>query len=128
MLEAQKTFYETMNANPLRGLYSLSVEATEAIANELAFLDSGATAQRPACVLEAQKTFYETMNANPLRGLYSLSVEATEAIAKVRSQIAELIGAVDERGRARANEVVFCRNTSEALNIVAKGAATRARH
>ena len=73
--------------------------------------DSGATAQRPTCVLEAQKTFYETMNANPLRGLYSLSVEATEAIAKVRSQIAELIGAVDERGRARANEVVFCRNT-----------------
>ena len=91
--------------------------------DDLAFLDSGATAQRPACVLEAQKRFYETMNANPLRGLYSLSVEATEAIAKVRAQIAELIGAVDERGRARANEVVFCRNTSEALNIVAKGFA-----
>ena len=63
------------------------------------------------------------MNANPLRGLYSLSVEATEAIARVRAQIAELLGAVDERGRARANEVVFCRNTSEALNIVAKGFA-----
>lgn len=90
---------------------------------EMAFLDSGATAQRPACVLEAQKHFYETMNANPLRGLYSLSVEATEAIAKVRAQIASLLGAVDERGRARANEVVFCRNTSEALNIVAKGFA-----
>ena len=86
----------------------------------LAFLDSGATAQRPACVLEAQASFYATMNANPLRGLYSLSVEATEAIAKVRRQIAQFIGAVDERDRARANEVVFCRNTSEALNIVAK--------
>ena len=86
----------------------------------LAFLDSGATAQRPACVLEAQANFYATMNANPLRGLYSLSVEATEAIAKVRRQIAQFIGAVDERDRPRANEVVFCRNTSEALNIVAK--------
>lgn len=104
--------------NPFKGDFPLLAQHPE-----LAFLDSGATAQRPACVLEAQKGFYETMNANPLRGLYSLSVEATEAIAKVRSQIAELIGAVDERGRARANEVVFCRNTSEALNIVAKGFA-----
>lgn len=104
--------------NPFKGDFPLLAQHPE-----LAFLDSGATAQRPACVLEAQKSFYETMNANPLRGLYSLSVEATEAIAEVRAQIAELIGAVDERGRARANEVVFCRNTSEALNIVAKGFA-----
>lgn len=104
--------------NPFKGDFPLLAQHPE-----IAFLDSGATAQRPSCVLEAQKRFYETMNANPLRGLYSLSVEATEAIARVRSQIAELIGAVDERGRARAGEVVFCRNTSEALNIVAKGFA-----
>lgn len=104
--------------NPFKGSFPLLAQR-----EDIAFLDSGATAQRPSCVLDAQKSFYETMNANPLRGLYSLSVEATEAIAKVRSQIAELLGAVDERGRARANEVVFCRNTSEALNIVAKGFA-----
>ena len=84
---------------------------------EIAFLDSAATAQRPACVLEAQKSFYETMNANPLRGLYSLSVEATEAIAAVRARIARLIGAADTR------EVVFTRNTSESLNIVAQAFA-----
>ena len=54
---------------------------------EIAFLDSAATAQRPACVLDAERDFYQRMNANPLRGLYSLSVEATEAIAKVRQQI-----------------------------------------
>ncbi|MBM6755303.1 SufS family cysteine desulfurase [Collinsella tanakaei] len=87
---------------------------------EIAFLDSGATAQRPACVLDAQRTFYETMNANPLRGLYSLSVEATEAIERVRAQIARLIGAVDDRGRALARDVVFTRNASESLNILAK--------
>ena len=104
--------------NPFKGSFPLLAQR-----EDIAFLDSGATAQRPSCVLDAQKSFYETMNANPLRGLYSLSVEATEAITKVRSQIAELLGAVDERGRARANEVVFCRNTSEALNIVAKGFA-----
>lgn len=60
---------------------------------EIAFLDSAATAQRPACVLDAERDFYQRMNANPLRGLYSLSVEATDAIAKVRQQIADLIGA-----------------------------------
>ena len=90
---------------------------------DIAFLDSGATAQRPACVLDAQRAFYETMNANPLRGLYSLSVEATEAIAKVRSQITALIGAVDDRGRAQANDIVFSRNASESLNLVAKSFA-----
>ena len=107
-----------IDINPFKGDFPLLSQHPE-----IAFLDSGATAQRPACVLEAQKRLYETMNANPLRGLYSLSVEATEAIARVRAQIAGLIGAVDERGRARANEIVFCRNASEALNIVAKGFA-----
>ena len=91
---------------------------------QIAFLDSAATAQRPACVLDAQKAFYETMNANPLRGLYSLSVEATEAIAKVRAQIAGLINApaTDKRTRA-ARDIVFTRNTSESLNLIAKSFA-----
>ncbi|MBE6469096.1 MAG: SufS family cysteine desulfurase [Coriobacteriaceae bacterium] len=83
----------------------------------IAFLDSAATAQRPAAVLEAQTRFYETMNANPLRGLYSLSVEATEAIARVRAQVARVIGAPS------ALDVVFTRNTSESLNLVAKSFA-----
>lgn len=90
---------------------------------DVAFLDSAATAQRPACVLEAQKRFYETMNANPLRGLYSLSVEATEAIAHVRAQIASLIGAVDDAGKPQASDIIFTRNTSESLNLVAKAFA-----
>ena len=62
---------------------------------ELSFLDSAATAQRPACVLDAQRRFYATMNANPLRG------------------------ALDDAGTPLASDVVFCRNTSEALNLVA---------
>lgn len=90
---------------------------------DLAFLDSAATAQRPGCVLNAQRDFYEKMNANPLRGLYSLSVEATEAIARVRTQIAKLIGAVDSAGRPDSNDIVFTRNTSESLNLVAKSFA-----
>ena len=81
---------------------------------DLAFLDSAATAQRPACVLEAQRSFYETMNANALRGLYRLSVEATQAINDARHTVASFIGA------SESQDIVFCRNTSEALNIVAK--------
>ena len=107
-----------IETNPFKAAFPLFTQHPD-----IAFLDSAATAQRPACVLEAQKHFYETMNANPLRGLYSLSVEATEAIAKVRAQIAGLIGAVDEAGKPRANEVVFTRNTSESLNIVASSFA-----
>ena len=87
---------------------------------ELAFLDSAATAQRPARVLDAERRFYETMNANPLRGLYGLSVAATAEIGRVREQVATLIGAVDENGRALACDVVFTRNTTESLNLVAK--------
>ena len=83
---------------------------------DLAFLDSAATAQRPAVVLEAQKRFYETMNANALRGLYQLSVEATEAINAARAHVARFLG-LDERKDVR--DIVFCRNTSEALNLVA---------
>ncbi len=95
---------------------------------ELAFLDSAATAQRPACVLDAERDFYTQMNANPLRGLYSLSVRATSEIAAVRKQIAELIGAVDEAGKPAADDIVFTRNTSESLNLVAKSFAPGVLH
>lgn len=98
-----------ITANPFKADFPL-LEANP----DLAFLDSAATAQRPACVLEAQRGFYETMNANALRGLYRLSVEATEAINQARQTIADFIGA------SAACDVVFCRNTSEALNMVAK--------
>lgn len=81
---------------------------------EVAFLDSAATAQRPAVVLNAQREFYETMNANPLRGLYELSYEATNAINDARKHIARFIGA----GEDNWHDIVLCRNTSEALNLI----------
>ena len=86
---------------------------------DLAFLDSAATAQRPAAVLDAERRFYETMNANPLRGLYRLSVEATASIEEARKRIASFIGALDEKGRPQADQIVFTRNASESLNLVA---------
>ena len=94
--------------NPYKGDFPLLAGKPE-----LAFLDTAATAQRPAAVLDAERRFYETMNANPLRGLYGLSVEATSAVSAARAHIARFIGA--ESG----DEIVFVRNTTEALNLVA---------
>ena len=80
--------------------------------NRFIYLDSAATAQRPASVIQAEKDFYETMNANPLRGLYELSMRATEGYEEARKTAGELIG-------AKPSETIFVRNTSEALNLVA---------
>ncbi len=77
------------------------------------YLDSAATAQRPAQVIEAQKRFYETMNANPLRGLYELSIAATDAYEEARICVRDFINAADEA------EIIFTRNATESLNLVA---------
>ena len=101
-----------IDQNPYRADFPLLAGSLE-----LVFLDSAATAQRPACVLDRQRRFYETMNANPLRGLYGLSVAATAEIAQVRGQVAALLGTDDP------DCVVFTRNASESLNLVAKSFA-----
>ncbi|MDW7977379.1 MAG: cysteine desulfurase [Candidatus Caldarchaeum sp.] len=79
----------------------------------LVYLDSTATSQKPLQVLEAVKQFYAKQNANVHRGVYGLSVEATEEYEKARRKVAELINARSPR------EIVFVRNTTEALNLVA---------
>lgn len=78
-----------------------------------AYLDNAATAQRPRCVLDAEKTFYETQNANPLRGLYPLSIAATEAVEEARVAVRDFLHAKSSQ------EIIFTRNTTEALNLVA---------
>ena len=86
---------------------------------KVAYLDSAATSQRPRAVIEAQSRFYETMNANALRGLYRWSVDATAAIEDARASIAKFIGAVDKNDKPESQQIIFTRNTSEALNLVA---------
>ena len=115
---SEESVYTDIAANPYKRDFPLLASHSD-----IAFLDSAATAQRPACVLDAQRHFYETMNANPLRGLYTLSVEATRAIAQVRAQVAAFIGALDDAGCPQPQEIVFTRNTSESLNLVAKAFA-----
>ncbi|MEM4345371.1 MAG: cysteine desulfurase [Candidatus Caldarchaeum sp.] len=79
----------------------------------LVYLDSTATSQKPRQVIEAVERFYMSQNANVHRGIYGLSVEATEEYEKARRKVAEFINARSPR------EIVFVRNTTEALNLVA---------
>lgn len=80
---------------------------------DVIYLDNAATAQKPACVIEAEKEFYEKHNANPLRGFYPLSLEATDAYEAARKTVQQFIHAASE------TEIIFTRNTTESLNLVA---------
>jgi len=80
---------------------------------DIIYFDNAATSQRPRRVIDAIRHFYEENNANPLRGLYDLSVRATEAYENARHTVARFINAAEDA------EVIFTRNASESLNLVA---------
>lgn len=81
--------------------------------NRTIYIDNAATAQKPAVVIEAEKQFYEESNANPLRGFYPLSLRATEVYENARVTVRDFIHADSEK------EIIFTRNTTEGLNLVA---------
>lgn len=80
----------------------------------LVYLDSAATSQKPASVIEALAGFYRTSNANIHRGIYELSEDASILYEEARAKVARFIGA------SRPDEIVFVRNTTEAINLVAR--------
>ena len=80
---------------------------------QLVYLDNAATSQRPVQVLAEITRFYRDHNANIHRGVHTLSVEATELYEQARAKVARFIGASDPR------EIIFTRNTTEAINLVA---------
>ncbi|MBQ9067158.1 MAG: SufS family cysteine desulfurase [Clostridia bacterium] len=79
----------------------------------LAYLDNSATSQNPKCVMDAEWQFYKDSNANPFRGIYDLSVRATDAYEDSREVVRQFIHAKDP------GEIIFTRNASESLNLVA---------
>ena len=79
----------------------------------IAYLDSGATTQKPIQVIKAVEEFYQKYNANPHRGAYSLSVEATEQYENTRTKIAKFINA------KHREEIIFSKNATESLNLIA---------
>ena len=80
---------------------------------DIAYLDSGATAQKPNQVINAVNEFYEKYNANPHRGAYALSVEATEEYEGARDKIQKFINA------KHREEIIFAKNATECLNLLA---------
>ncbi len=85
----------------------------------LVYLDNAATTQKPRVVIEAVSRFYSESNANILRGAYRLGVRATTLYVEAHAEIAGFIGARDWR------EVVFVRNATEAVNLVAEALRPR---
>ena len=79
----------------------------------ITYLDSGATTQKPIQVIKAVEEFYQKYNANPHRGAYSLSVEATEQYENTRTKIAKFINA------KHREEIIFSKNATESLNLIA---------
>jgi cysteine desulfurase / selenocysteine lyase len=79
----------------------------------LAYLDSAVSSQKPRQVLEAMTSFYETSYTNVHRGVYALSERATEAFEEAREKVRAFVNA------PAAHEIVFVRNATEALNLVA---------
>jgi cysteine desulfurase/selenocysteine lyase len=80
----------------------------------LVYLDSAATAQKPRAVIDAIVRYYEENNANVHRGAHTLADEATDAYEAARAKVAAFLGAADPRG------LVFTRNATEAINLVAQ--------
>src|SRR4029077_5755702 len=80
----------------------------------LVYLDSANTSQKPQAVLDAMQRYYEQSNANVHRGTYLIAEEATAALEGARRRVGRFIGAASDR------EVVFTKNATEALNLIAK--------
>lgn len=79
----------------------------------LVYLDNGATTQKPESVIQSMCGYYGGCNANPHRGAYALSVEATDIYENARARVQRFIHAPSAR------EVIFTKNATEALNLVA---------
>jgi cysteine desulfurase/selenocysteine lyase len=79
----------------------------------LVYLDSASSSQKPASVIEAMSRYYETTHANVHRGVYTIAEEATRLYESARTSVAKFIGA------RSTNEVVFTKNITEGINMVA---------
>ena len=86
---------------------------TNASGRPLVYLDSASTSQKPLAVIEAVDTYYREYNANVHRGIYEIGERSTAAYEAARTSVARFINAPDR------HEVVFSRNATEAINLVA---------
>ena len=80
---------------------------------DIAYLDSGATTQKPIQVIEKVEEYYKNLNANPHRGAYDLSILATKVYDESKEKVAQFINAKSQ------DEIIYTRNSTESLNLIA---------
>ncbi|HEY5258070.1 MAG TPA: cysteine desulfurase [Candidatus Baltobacteraceae bacterium] len=88
------------------------LKTTTSRGKPLVYLDSAATSQKPKVVIDALVDYYENYNANIHRGVYEIAARATDAFEEARAKVAAFIG-------AQSDELIWTRNTTEAINLVA---------
>jgi cysteine desulfurase/selenocysteine lyase len=109
----------TLTSEPARALDPHTVRGdfpilgTTVHGKPLIYLDSASTSQKPQVVIDALTEFYSEYNANVHRGIYEIGERSTAAYERSRAQVARFIGATD------SHQVVFTRNATEAINLVA---------
>jgi len=81
--------------------------------NQIVYLDSAATSQKPQVVLDVLNSYYEDINANVHRGAYKIAEQATIAMEDARASVRQFIGAKSDK------EIIFTKNATEAINLVA---------
>lgn len=100
-----------MNAEKIRQDFPILQQQVHG--KRLVYLDNAATSQKPLAVIEAMRAYYAEYNANVHRAIHALGEKATEAYEEARKKVARFIGAESEK------EIVFTKNASEAINLVA---------
>ena len=100
-----------LDVNAIRG--DFPILEREVYGKRLVYLDNAATSQKPRQVIDALVRYYESYNANIHRAVHALGEEATAAYEEAREKVARFIGA------ASSESVIFTRNTTEAINLVA---------
>ncbi len=103
--------FTTQESAAIRGDFAILSRSVRG-GKPLVYLDSGATSHKPRQVLDAERAFYERHNSAVHRGAHQLAEEATDAFESARETVARFIG-------AQTREVVFTKNATEALNLVA---------
>ncbi len=111
--EAALASASTDPLDPERLRHDFPILDQEIHGHPLVYLDSASTSQKPRAVLEAMDTYYREYNANVHRGIYTIGEKATAAYEASRATVARFLGVPDP------HEVVFTRNATEAINLVA---------
>src|SRR6185369_14338611 len=104
-----EAFFEPVIARLLKAQFPIFSAPRE---KPLIYLDSAATSQKPQAVLDAMSQYYGTCNANIHRGVYAIAEQATALYEDARRRFASFVN-------ASPREIVFTRNSTEALNLVA---------